>query len=183
MRPAAAGHSIPLTSAIAPAAFHASACISRITVPEALRNWTRNCIVNAREDDRPRRPSPRRYSWAGAANRTSSASGPRYQGPSCGLSASRHRKRDPSPVARRATLVGNAVGQAHLTLAPGEPRRRPPRRASYHSPSCPRQIAAPPPIGGFFMTTNPDRSKCSTSRLATIAAIISPASFALLRPL
>ena len=25
-----------------------------------------------------------------------------------------------------------------------------------------------PPIGGLFMTTNPDRSRCSTRRLATI---------------
>jgi hypothetical protein len=36
----------------------ASACNPRMIVPEASRNWTRNCIVNAREDDRPPRPSP-----------------------------------------------------------------------------------------------------------------------------
>jgi hypothetical protein len=35
-----------------------SACNPRMIVPEASRNWTRNCIVNAREDDRPPRPSP-----------------------------------------------------------------------------------------------------------------------------
>ena len=33
----------------------------------------------------------------------------------------------------------------------------------------------------FFMTTNPDRSRCSTSRLATIPAIISAASCVRLR--
>jgi hypothetical protein len=31
-----------------------------------------------------------------------------------------------------------------------------------------REIGALPPIAGFFMTTNSDRSRCSTSRLATI---------------
>jgi hypothetical protein len=53
----------------------------------------------------------------------------------------------------------------------------------HHRPSPPRPSATPPPIGGRFMTTKPDRSKCSTSRLATIAAIISPASWTRLRPL
>jgi hypothetical protein len=41
---------------------------------------------------------------------------------------------------------------------------------------------APPLIGGFFMTTNPHRSRGSTSRLASIRAIISPASCFRLRP-
>lgn len=40
-------------------------------------------------------------------------------------------------------------------------------------PQNPRPNAAPPPIGGRFMTTNPARSKWSTNRLATISAIIS----------
>jgi hypothetical protein len=34
-----------------------------------------------------------------------------------------------------------------------------------------------PPIGGFFMTTNPARSRCSTSRFATISAMISSAAW------
>ena len=53
----------------------------------------------------------------------------------------------------------------------------------HHRPSCPRPIAAPPPIGGRFMMTKPERSRCSTSRLATIAAIVSPAWCVRLRPL
>jgi hypothetical protein len=31
---------------------------------------------------------------------------------------------------------------------------------------CQRPIGALPPIGGFFMTAKPDRSKCSTRRFA-----------------
>ena len=38
-------------------------------------------------------------------------------------------------------------------------------------PSNPRPSAAPPPIGGRFMMTKPERSRCSTRRFATIAGI------------
>ena len=37
----------------------------------------------------------------------------------------------------------------------------------------PRWAAALPGIGGFRITTKPQRSRCSTSRLATIVAMIS----------
>jgi len=47
---------------------------------------------------------------------------------------------------------------------------------------CPRPSAAPPPIGGRFITTNPARSKCSTRRRATTSAMISSALCARLRP-
>ena len=48
---------------------------------------------------------------------------------------------------------------------------------------APNPSAAPPATGGRFMMTKPDRSRCSTSRSATMRAIISPASFTRLRPL
>ncbi len=38
-------------------------------------------------------------------------------------------------------------------------------RSGSHRPASEAR-AAPPPLGGFFMTTKPERSKCSTSRLA-----------------
>src|SRR5208282_1677558 len=40
-----------------------------------------------------------------------------------------------------------------------------------------------PAAGGFFMTTKPDRSRCSTRRFATIPAMISSALSTRLRPL
>jgi NADP-dependent 3-hydroxy acid dehydrogenase YdfG len=48
---------------------------------------------------------------------------------------------------------------------------------------APNTIAAPPASGGRCMTTNPARSNASTSRSATMRAIISPASFTRVRPL
>ena len=48
--------------------------------------------------------------------------------------------------------------------------------------SNPRPSAAPPVIGARFITTKPARSKCSTSRLATIAEMSSSASRTRLRP-
>jgi hypothetical protein len=53
---------------------------------------------------------------------------------------------------------------------------------SYAQPSFPRPSAPPPTIGGRFMTTNPARSRWSTSRFATISAIISSALWTRLRP-
>ena len=41
----------------------------------------------------------------------------------------------------------------------------PPTERCYRS-TVPRPSAAAPTLGGFFMTTKPDRSRCSTSRLA-----------------
>ena len=51
-----------------------------------------------------------------------------------------------------------------------------------HGPLNPRPKAAPPLIDGFFITTKPDRSRCSTSPLATISAMISPALWTRFRP-
>jgi len=51
-----------------------------------------------------------------------------------------------------------------------------------HRPSNPRPSIAAPPIGGLFMTTKPDRSKCSTRRLATIADMSSSVLWTRLRP-
>jgi hypothetical protein len=40
-----------------------------------------------------------------------------------------------------------------------------------------REIGPDPPIGGFFMTTKPDRSRSSTRRLSTMFDITSFASW------
>ena len=59
-----------------------------------------------------------------------------------------------------------------------------PVRARGHRRANPRQdtSAAPPPIAGRFMTTKPARSRCSTSRFATISAMILSALWTRLRP-
>jgi hypothetical protein len=44
-----------------------------------------------------------------------------------------------------------------------------------YRPSAPRPNTAAPTLGGRFMTTNPARSRWSTRRFATIAAMNSPA--------
>jgi len=49
-------------------------------------------------------------------------------------------------------------------------------------PSNPRPIAAPPMAGGRFITTKPARSKCRTSRFATMSAMNSAVSFFRRRP-
>jgi len=49
-------------------------------------------------------------------------------------------------------------------------------------PSNPRPSAAAPTSDGRFITTKPARSRCSTSRLATISAMISSALCTRLRP-
>ena len=94
------------------------ACISRMIVPEASRNWTRNCTVNVREDDRSRRPRPGPHSRMAmaAADRVSSASGSRYRGRPRGRRAL-PRSAHPAPVLGRAALLRPASGQDHVTRA------------------------------------------------------------------
>ena len=49
-------------------------------------------------------------------------------------------------------------------------------------PLRPVPSAAPPAIGGRFITTKPARSRCSTRRFATISAMISSALCDRFRP-
>ena len=126
-----------LTSANAPAAFHASACISS---PEASRNWTRNRTVNAREDDRPRRPSPDHphSRMAMAADRAPSASGSRYRGRLRGLFAW------PLPARRAAServcgLDASSRQARSRHVRVGEPPNRPRRHGRVSAPPRRRQ--------------------------------------------
>jgi hypothetical protein len=72
----------------------------------------------------------------------------------------------------------NAV--QHPRVAVSSPTRLPVMRATI---SATRRQCAAPPIGGLFMRTKPDRSRCSTRRLATIADMISSALWTRLPPL
>ena len=78
----------------------------------------------------------------------------------------------------RARIEAEREGTAtlELTFCGGQRCRR------AYGPSNRRPSAAAPTAGGFFMTTKPARSRCSTRRRATIAAMISPESRFRFRP-
>jgi hypothetical protein len=61
------------------------------------------------------------------------------------------------------------------------PRLRSRKALTKGHPSNPRPSAELPPIGGFFITTNPDCSRYLTSRRATISAMNSSALWTRLR--
>jgi hypothetical protein len=70
--------------------------------------------------------------------------------------------------ARAVTIISTPISVQFrmqiqiFRLAENRGFRLVPLRSSGSSPVCPRPIAAPPPIGGFFMTLMLDCSRCST---------------------
>ena len=112
-------------------------------VPEASRNWTRNRTVNAREDDRPRRPCPGRSSGV-TAGRPPSASWSRYRGRLRGLFAWPL----PARVAASERVCGHDESSCRARsrhVRVGEPPNRP-RRHGRHQ-RLPRRRAGQ--LSGF----------------------------------
>jgi len=153
---------------MAPRALRASAINSIITAAAASRNWIRYCILSALRY--------RRHERGGKLVDMSRMTSCRMCGGMIAETASACRRCGTTTLEPRTSVV--AVGLIimlviailYVLLI------------RYSWVPNPRPSAEWPPLGGFFITTKPARSKCLTSRFATRSAMNESASWTRLRP-